>query len=132
MSDYLESDFCKPEEGLDYLFARMGAIYGATFIRHWEGVNVEIIRDTWLDILGVYATYRPSMDAALKLMDATYIPSALTFKKLCEVGPKIPFKPHAVIGFHQKPDSFTMDKEMIKQQIDKMYEVLNAKNYEKE
>lgn len=93
MLDYSESDFCQPEEGLDYIFGRMGAIYGAAFMRHWEGVDHRLIRQTWLELLGIFVTYRPKMDYALKHMDPNFPPSALAFKNLCNEGPQIPPKP---------------------------------------
>ena len=132
MSDYLESDFCDPDQGLDYLFARMGAIYGATFIRHWEGVDLEIVRDTWKEVLGIYLTYRPSMDSALKAMDDTYIPSALAFKKLCILGPRIPRKPHSELRYEpQETTRLTEEerKEFVKEQFRIMREMINKKTY---
>ena len=132
MYDYSQSDFCEPEEGLDYLFARMGAIYGATFIRHWEGVNLEIVRDTWLEILGVYATYRPSMDSALKAMDDTYIPSALAFKKLCIAGPRIPRKPHSELRYEPQETTRLSEeerKEFVKEQFKIMHKFINSKTF---
>jgi len=93
MLDYLESDFCQPEDGLDYIFGRMSAIYGASFMRHWEGVDHTLIRQTWLEFLGVFVTYRPKIDYALKHMDPKFPPSALEFKNLCNDGPQIPPKP---------------------------------------
>jgi len=98
MSSFLEiewraADFCQPEDGLDYIFGRMGAIYGASFTRHWDGVDVNLVRQTWLELLGKYATYRPSMDYALKHMNPDYPPSALAFAKLCNSGYRIPVKP---------------------------------------
>jgi hypothetical protein len=42
MSNYLETDFCTKEDGLDYIFAVMGATYGAAFNRHFEGMDLDI------------------------------------------------------------------------------------------
>lgn len=96
MQTYCANDFCSTENGIKYLFARMGAIYGASFTRHWEGVDQAIIRQTWGEILGRYATYRPSLDFALKHM-GKFVPSAIEFKELCTQGPRIPEKPHSII-----------------------------------
>lgn len=96
MQTYCAKDFCSGENGIKYLFARMGAIYGASFTRHWEGVDQAIIRQTWGEILGRYATYRPSLDFALKHM-GKFVPSAIEFKELCTQGPRIPDKPHSII-----------------------------------
>jgi len=96
MPTYSASDFCSTENGIKYLFARMGAIYGASFTRHWEGVDQAITRQTWGEILGRYATYRPSLDFALMHM-GKFVPSAIEFKDLCNQGPRIPDKPHSII-----------------------------------
>ena len=104
MSVYSENDFCKPDQGLDYIFAKMGAIYGASFTRHFEGVDPQIIRDTWKEMLGVYATYKPAMDFAIKYMDKKFPPSAIAFTELCEQSGRIPVKPEATLT-HQKLES---------------------------
>ena len=102
MSDYCQSDFATPDEGLDYLFVRMGAIYGAAFSRHWSGLDAEMVRDTWIQIIGRYLTYKPSLDFALKYANPDFIPSALAVRDRCEQGPRIPINPEASIGF-KKP-----------------------------
>lgn len=96
MRTYSASDFCSLENGIKYIFARMGAIYGAQFTRHWEGVDQAITRQTWGEILGRYATYKPSMDFALKHM-GKFVPSAIEFKELCSQAGRIPEKPHSQI-----------------------------------
>jgi hypothetical protein len=97
MSNYSESDFCQADQGIDYIFGRMGAIYGAAFMRHWDGVDHGLVRQTWLELLGVHATYKPKIDYALNHMDAKFPPSALAFKQLCNDGPRIPSKPNTLI-----------------------------------
>lgn len=104
MSDYLASNFCSKEHGLDYIFGKMGAIYGASFTRHFEGVDPNMIRDTWKEILGIYLTHKPHMDFALNYIDKTFPPSAIAFKELCSQAGRIPIKPEATIT-HQKLDS---------------------------
>ena len=101
---YLASNFTSPDNGLDYVFGKMGAIYGAQFTRHWDNVDASLIRQTWKEILGVYATYKPSLDFALNAMNDKYIPSALEFKNLCVQAGRIPVKPESTIT-HQKTQS---------------------------
>ncbi|APB99043.1 hypothetical protein [Polynucleobacter asymbioticus] len=96
MQTYSDNDFCSIENGVKYLFARMGAIYGASFSRHWDGVDQAIIRQTWGELLGRYATYKPSMDFALKHL-GKFVPSAIEFKELCSQAGRIPDKPHTMI-----------------------------------
>lgn len=98
---YLASDFTTVDNGLDYIFGKMGAIYGASFTRHWDGVDLELVRQTWKEMLGVYATYKPTLDFALNSMDKSFIPSAIAFKDLCSQAGRIPVKPEVTIT-HQK------------------------------
>ena len=97
MSNYLETDFCKPEEGLDYIFGRMMAIFGATFARHFDGIDAGLVRQEWQKQVGSFLTYRPSMDFAIENMGGDFVPSAIKFRNLCNSGPAIPNKPVLVI-----------------------------------
>lgn len=97
MLAYSQSDFCTPDQGLDYIFGKMGAIYGAQFTRHWESVDLSLVRQTWGEILGRYCTYRPTIDFALRSMNTAFVPSALAFRELCTHAPRIPDKPHSII-----------------------------------
>jgi hypothetical protein len=96
-SEYREQDFCAIDEGLDYVFARMGAIYGAVFVRHWEGVDHQLVRQVWGEECGRMLTYKPKLDYALQHMNPDRPPSALAFKKLLNDAPRIPDKPHTQI-----------------------------------
>lgn len=97
MPDYLESDFCKPDLGVKYVFAKMGIIYGTMFRTHWGDMDKKSVIDTWVDLLGRYATYKPSLDFALANMDNKFIPSAIAFRDLCQQAGRIPDKPHSII-----------------------------------
>lgn len=97
MPTYSQADFCMTEIGLDYLFGKMSAIYGAAFTRHWENIDPMLIRQTWGEILGPYVSYRPALDFALTHMDKTYVPSALAVLELCRQAGRIPDKPHSII-----------------------------------
>jgi len=89
MSNYSQND-CTQDEGLDYIFGRMSAIYGAAFLRHWEGVDLELVRQEWKQQLGRFLTYRPSMDYAIDRLKGEFPPSAITFREFCNAGPNIP------------------------------------------
>lgn len=84
------SNYCNPDDGFDYVFGRLSAIYGAAFVRHWDGIDPDMIRQEWKHHLGVYLTYRPKMDYAINCCDPDFPPSALKFKDLCVNGPSIP------------------------------------------
>lgn len=93
MSAYLETDFCSPDDGLDYIFGRMMAIYGSSFARHFDGVDPGLVRQEWKKQLGTFLTYRPSMDFGIDSLDGDFVPSAIKFRNLCNAGPEIPVKP---------------------------------------
>jgi hypothetical protein len=93
MSVYLATDFCKPDDGLDYIFGRMMAIFGSSFARHFDEVDPQLVRQEWKKQLGNFLTYRPSMDFAIDNLDGNFVPSAIKFRNLCNAGPAIPVKP---------------------------------------
>ena len=97
MSNYSDADFCSPDEGLDYIFTRMTAIFGAPFNRHFDGVDPNLVRQEWKFQLGNFCTYRPTMDYAISMLDGDRIPSAIKFRKLCNDAPAIPVKPVVMI-----------------------------------
>lgn len=92
MSVYLATDFCNPDDGLDYIFGRMMAIFGSSFGRHFDEVDPQLVRQEWKKQLGNFLTYRPSMDFAIDNLDGNFVPSAIKFRNLCNAGPAIPVK----------------------------------------
>ncbi len=88
-----ENDFCDADSGFDYIFGVMNAIYGSRFVTHWQDVEPALVRQIWKEKLGVFLTYKPSMDFALKHLDADFPPSAIKFRDFCNLGPEIPRKP---------------------------------------
>ena len=97
MSNYSESDFCDKDSGLDYIFVMMGAIYGDVFNRHFDGMDLDVVRQVWKQKLGSFLTYKPSLDYALDHLKGDFPPSAITFRDLCNAGPSIPSKPVVMI-----------------------------------
>ena len=97
MSSYSENDFCQPDEGLDYIFGYMGAVYGATFTRHWERVDPELVRSVWRKELGKFLRYKPSLDYAMSHLPPNQPPSAIALRNICNAGPAIPTKPVQMI-----------------------------------
>lgn len=101
MSNYLETDFCDAEEGLDYVFGYMSAVYGASFTRHWERVDPSLVRSVWKKELGKFLTYKPSLDYAMSHLPPNMPPSAIAFRNTCNGGPMIPIKPVVMIERQQ-------------------------------
>lgn len=126
MSAYLETDFCSPDDGLDYIFGRMMAIYGASFARHFDGVDPGLVRQEWKKQLGTFLTYRPSMDFAIDSLDGDFVPSAIKFRNLCNSGPEIPVKPVPQIT-RQRTQAEIAATEAAKAKARAMLEELKAK-----
>lgn len=90
MSSSSAEQHCTEDEGLDYVFGYMAAVYGAAFTRNWDGVDPSLVRAVWRDQLGRFLTYRPSLDHALRNMHGEFPPSAIAFRELCNKGPAVP------------------------------------------
>jgi hypothetical protein len=110
MSNYSEADFCTQEDGLDYIFAVMGATYGAAFNRHFEGIDLDLVRTVWANALGGFLTYKPSLRHAIRLLPPDFPPSAVKFRDFCNAGPHIPVKP--VLKIERQP---TLHERMAKE-----------------
>ncbi len=87
------SDFCDADSGFDFIFGYMNAIYGSRFISHWQDIDPGLVRQIWKEQLGVFLTYKPSLDHAIKHLDGDFPPSAIKFRDYCNSGPEIPAKP---------------------------------------
>jgi len=133
MYAYSETDFCDAESGLDYIFGYMGAIYGASFNRHWEGMDLGLVRQVWRENLGRFLTYKPSLDFALRKLNSDYPPSALKFRDLCNAGPEIPSKPVQLVT-HQKTErelaEIQRQKQIALQKLDELKREMKAQAYE--
>jgi hypothetical protein len=69
----------------------MSAIFGATFTRHWDGIEPSIIRQEWKRQLGNFLSYQPNLDYAIDRMGGDFVPSAIKFREYCNAGPAIPY-----------------------------------------
>jgi hypothetical protein len=83
MQNSYSNKSCTEAEGLDYIFAYMGAVYGAAFSRHWDGSDPTTVRAVWEEIVGVHLTNKPIMDYALSNLPDDFPPSAIAFRNLC-------------------------------------------------
>lgn len=101
MSNSLKTEL-NSDDGLDYVFARMSAIYGAAFARHWDGIEPNLIRQEWKRQLGKFLTYQPSLDYAIDRLNADFVPSAIKFREFCNAGPSIP-RDEQQITYNPKP-----------------------------
>jgi hypothetical protein len=92
MSNLSKIEFLEIDDGLDYLFARLSAIYGAGFARHWDGIEPDLIRQEWKRQLGNFLTYVPTIDYAIDRLSGDFPPSAIKFREFCNAGPAVPRK----------------------------------------
>ena len=95
MQNYLTD--CTKDEGIDYIFSRMAATYGASFMRHWDGVDPQVVRSVWKSDVGIYLQSRASMDYALAHMHQDFPPSSIAFKNQCLAGPALKREPVVMI-----------------------------------
>jgi hypothetical protein len=84
------SNLLNHDDGLDYVFARLSAIFGAAFSRHWDGIEPGLIRQEWKRQLGNFLIHKPSLDYAIDRLDGEFVPSAIKFREYCNAGPAIP------------------------------------------
>ena len=89
MSSSLKNELT-PDDGLDYVFARMSAIYGSAFSRHWDGIDPSLIRQEWKLQLGLFLTNKASLDYAIDRLGGDFVPSAIKFREFCNAGPAVP------------------------------------------
>jgi hypothetical protein len=111
MNEWRKEDFCTAEQGLDYAFANMGAIYGTTFTRNFTGIDPRVVRSAWLTQCGHLLTYRPAIDHALRHMNADYPPSAIKFKGLL-AAIVIPERPQPKIEVIKTPEEQAESKRL--------------------
>jgi hypothetical protein len=92
-----KQDFCDADTGFDYIFGVMNAIYGSRFVTHWQDIDPALVRQVWKEKLGIFLTYKPSMDFALRHLDGDFPPSAIKFREYCNLGPSIPREPPSTL-----------------------------------
>jgi hypothetical protein len=98
---------------LDYIFGYMQGVYGASFTRHWEQVDPELVRSVWQKELGRFLTYKPLLDYALAQLPPAMPPSAIAFRNTCNAGPAIPVKP--LVRIERQPTQYEKARtEMLK------------------
>jgi hypothetical protein len=99
----MSNEFCDANQGFDYIFGRMNAIYGNDFARKWDGIDANLIRTEWIGTLGRFLTYRPVMDYTLLHLDPARPPSSLQFRKICQDAPAIPSRQPLAQVEHKVP-----------------------------
>ena len=117
-----QNEFCDADSGFDYIFTRMNAIYGATFARHWDGIDLNTVREEWKRQLGNFLTYRPCMDYAIGRLNPDFVPSAIKFREFCNSGPSIP-RDDVQITYNPTP----IDPEVVRKAKERLAELRSGK-----
>ena len=89
MSNYLILNPVDQEDGLDYIFAYMGAVYGTRFLKNWEGANLDLVRQVWKKEIGQYLKSKDILDYALSNLPPDFPPSAIAFRDICKKSPSV-------------------------------------------
>ena len=80
---------------IERLFARLEALYGASFVRQWENTNIAEVKKVWAEKLGGFTA--PQIGAAIKgCDDRQYPPNLPEFIDLCRQAAKRTDKPRAI------------------------------------
>lgn len=118
MSNYSEADFVDADAGLDYVFVMLGGIYGQAFNRNWDGMDLPVVRQIWKDQIGVFLTYKPSLDYAFGRLSGDFPPSAIKFREFCNAGPAIP-RDEKQIEYNPSP----VDPEVVRKAKERLAEL---------
>ena len=110
--EYKETDFISRDEGIQYVFRKFSIIYGSRFASHWENMSMAAVMATWMDMIGNYLTYRPTLDFALNNLDSKgFVTTPMAFKELCSQAGRIPVKPERTITYQKTQAEIARDLE---------------------
>ena len=74
-------------EVIDRLFERLAAVYGAQWLRQWEGTPMGDVKSAWGHELQGYIGNLPAIAYALDNLPER-CPNAIQFRNLCRAAPK--------------------------------------------
>lgn len=75
-----------PAKAVDRLFDRLAAVYGAQWLRQWDGVPMQDVKTAWGHELSVFADWLEAVAWALDNLPAR-CPNVIEFKQLCRQAP---------------------------------------------
>jgi hypothetical protein len=91
---------------IEAIFTRLSGLYGSRFTNMWASVDPELVRKTWATELAGFAERPDAIKYALEHLPEEYPPTALQFRKLCNMKPdetpRLP-APHAPIPDALRP-----------------------------
>lgn len=77
-----------PAHWIDRIFAQMTLAYGQSFIRQWEGLDLESVREYWAKELDGLSG--ESIAYGLSMLNPDKPPNALQFRFACQRAPEKP------------------------------------------
>lgn len=81
-----------PSAWVDRLFARMAVVYGSSWLRMWEGMDIETVKAAWGEELSRYQQNPDAIRYGLEHMPPDRPPTLLQFRELCNKRPDPVFK----------------------------------------
>jgi hypothetical protein len=73
-----------PSAWTERLFAKLAVTYGQSFLRQYDGVDIEAVKANWGQELGAFAQNPKAIARGLELLPADRAPTVLQFKALCK------------------------------------------------
>lgn len=74
-------------EVLDRVFMKLTLAYGHDFLRRWEGLDMELVKQDWIHTLGGFLRSREALTYAVEHLPPGQPPTALQFRALCNARP---------------------------------------------
>lgn len=91
-----------PAAWVDRIFAKLSLVYGSGFMRQWEGMNLDAVKDDWASELAGLQQSPQSIAYAFEVLPPDRPPNVLQFKALCLKAPQ--YAPKALPAPAADPD----------------------------
>lgn len=78
-----------PKQFVERIFARMLVRYGAAWLRMWEGVDLELVKEDWSHELGGFERNTNAIKHALEHLPPGKPPNVSEFRDICLRAPVI-------------------------------------------
>ena len=76
-----------PSRWIDALFSKLTLVYGQAFLRQWEGIPIEEVKNEWAEELTGFQQSPHSIRHGLENVNPDRPPNVLQFKALCIKAP---------------------------------------------
>lgn len=76
-----------PRSWVDRIFEKLSVRYGQAFLRKWDGVDMEIVKDDWAEELAGFSEHGDSIGWALQNLPAEKPPNVGEFRAIVNRAP---------------------------------------------